>query len=52
MLTLSRMSKRSSYDCEYVSLAIRLDVTMVSNGKHVLSAFPKTAMAPVAFLAG
>ena len=52
VLTLARKSKCTSYDCEYVSLAMQLGVMLVTHDKQVLSAFPKTAVTAAEFLAG
>lgn len=49
VLTLSAKSGCSSYDCEYVSLAMSLGVSMVTSDKEVLRAFPRVAVAPEDF---
>jgi predicted nucleic acid-binding protein len=44
VLELAIQSKCSAYDCEYVALAMDLDVPLVTADKQVLRAFPKTAV--------
>ena len=39
------MSDCSAYDCEYVALAIALDVTLVTMHSKLLKSFPKHAVA-------
>ncbi len=51
VLDLAAGSKCSTYDCEYVALAIKLDVTLVTNDKQVLREFPGIAMSPKDFIA-
>jgi predicted nucleic acid-binding protein len=41
----------SAYDCEFVVLAERLGVPLVTRDQQVLAAFPQTAMSPDDFLA-
>lgn len=43
VLSLVNHSKCSTYDCEYVSLAISLDTTLFTMDKKVLSEFPDVA---------
>lgn len=45
VLELVQRSNCSAYDCEFVALAMNLDVEMVTNDKQVLKAFPKVAVA-------
>lgn len=45
VLSLAEKSGCSSYDCEYVSLAVSLGVTLVTSDKAVLRAFPRVAVA-------
>jgi predicted nucleic acid-binding protein len=52
VLELVHRSGYSSYDCEYVALAVSLDVPLVTSDKAVLRAFPRVAVAPDAFLEG
>lgn len=50
VLTLAHRSGCSTYDCEYVALAISLGVMLVTSDKAVLRAFPSVAIAPGKFL--
>ena len=50
VLELAHRSGCSSYDCEYVALAVSLDVPLVTSDKGVLRAFPRVAVAPDDFL--
>jgi predicted nucleic acid-binding protein len=49
VLSLAHKSGCSSYDCEYVALAMSLGVTLVTSDKAVLRAFPRIAVAPEKF---
>lgn len=49
VLALASESGCSSYDCEYVALAISLGVSLVTSDKAVLRAFPKVAVSPEEF---
>lgn len=49
VLSLAEKSGCSSYDCEYVALAMSLGVALVTSDKAVLRAFPRTAVAPEKF---
>lgn len=49
VLTLASKSGCSTYDCEYVSLAISLGVPLVTSDKEVLRAFPRVAVSPEDF---
>lgn len=40
VLQLAQASKCSAYDCEYVALAMALDVTLVTMDKQLLRTFP------------
>ena len=51
VLQLSHDSGCSSYDCEYVALAMFLEILLVTSDKAVLHAFPAVAISPEAFLA-
>ena len=48
VLELVRDSDFSAYDCEFISLAVRLETTLVTMDKKLLRAFPKRAVALVA----
>lgn len=52
VLELAHRSGCSSYDCEYVALAMSLDVPLVTSDKAVLRAFPRVANAPEDFSPG
>ena len=49
VLMLASKSGCSSYDCEYVALAMSLGVSLVTSDKAVLSAFPRVAVSPEEF---
>jgi predicted nucleic acid-binding protein len=51
VLRLSQESGCTPYDCEYVALAKRLDVQLVTYDAEILDAFPDTAVSPDDFLA-
>lgn len=51
VLALAGSSGCSAYDCEYVHLAQELDVTLVTDDRKVLAAFPSTATRIEAFAA-
>lgn len=48
VMELVRDSECSAYDCEFVALAERLGVKLVTMDKKVLKAFPKRAVSLVA----
>lgn len=48
VLELVRDSDCSSYDCEFVALAVRLETKLVTMDKKLLRAFPQHAVALVA----
>ena len=48
VLELVRESDCSAYDCEFVSLAERLDVKLVTMDSKILKAFPERAVSLVA----
>ena len=52
VLQLVKGSACSAYDCEFVALAERLRVPLVTSDKRVLKDFPEVAIAPAAFLKG
>jgi predicted nucleic acid-binding protein len=45
VLQLVRDSNCSAYDCEFISLAIKLDAKLVTVDKKLLQAFPERAIA-------
>lgn len=49
VLKLALASECTAYDCEYVALALDLDVPLITTDKQVLKAFPKIAMSLVDF---
>lgn len=51
VLALAKESGCSAYDCEFVALALAMDVPLVTTEKKLLNAFPATALSPGAFLA-
>ena len=50
VLTLIHASSSSAYDCEFVSLAKRFDITLVTADKKIVREFPETAVSPQQFL--
>lgn len=50
VLQLVASSPCSAYDCEYVALAERLRVPLVTGDKELLRAFPKLAVSPGVFV--
>lgn len=50
VLRLAFESSCSAYDCEYVALAQRLDVRLITYDEEVLEAFPDTALRPSEFV--
>jgi len=48
VLELVRDSDCSAYDCEFVALALKLDIKLVTMDKKLLRAFPRTAVMPTA----
>ena len=51
VLRLSAGSGCTSYDCEFVAVAEKLQTTLVTTDKQILAAFPQTAVSPEAFIA-
>lgn len=43
VLSLVNLSRCSAYDCEYVSLAMSLDIKLLTMDKKVIAEFPKVA---------
>ena len=52
VLALVHRSSRSAYDCEFVALARRFDVPLVTMDGKVIDAFPETAISPDSFISG
>jgi len=50
VLQLAGQSACSAYDCEFVSLAMDLDVVLVTSDRQILRAFPKVAVSPQDFI--
>jgi len=50
VLELAELSGCTAYDCEFVSLAERLNVPLVTSDKELIAAFPLIAMPIEAFL--
>jgi predicted nucleic acid-binding protein len=50
VLRFAHESGCTAYDCEYVALAQRLDVPLITYDEPVLDAFPDTALRPSEFL--
>jgi predicted nucleic acid-binding protein len=46
VIDLVSVSQCSSYDCEFVALAINLDTKLVTYDKRILSQFPAIAVTP------
>lgn len=44
VLQLVAQTQHSAYDCEYVALAQRLDIPLVTGDKHLSALFPDTAI--------
>jgi predicted nucleic acid-binding protein len=51
LLELAERSGCTSYDCDIVSVALDLGVTLVTSDRQVRSAFPETAVSPEASVA-
>ncbi len=51
VLGLAQSSKCSAYDCEFVTLAQQMKITLVTSDKKVLAAFPGTAVSMEVFIA-
>jgi len=50
VLELAVRSKCSTYDCEYVTLAMALGISLITTDRAVLRAFPDVALSPAQFL--
>ena len=51
VLRLARETSLSAYDCEFIALARRLGVPLVTSDQQLLRAVPETATSPAHFLA-
>ena len=51
VLQLALRSGCSAYDCEFVALALDLEVKLITTDRQVLKAFPDTAASPEDFAA-
>ncbi|MDX1412210.1 MAG: type II toxin-antitoxin system VapC family toxin [Nitrospirales bacterium] len=49
VLQLAGQSGCSAYDCEFVSLAMDLEVPLVTSDRQILRAFPQVAVSPDGF---
>ena len=50
VLTLAAGSRCSAYDCEFVALAVRLQIPLVTFDKQIQQEFPDIALSPDWFL--
>ena len=50
VLGLAGSSGCSAYDCEFVSLAMDLEIPLVTSDRQILRAFPKMAVSPENFI--
>jgi predicted nucleic acid-binding protein len=50
VLALADASRCTAYDCEFVQVALALDVRLVTFDAQVLAAFPDVAVAPADFI--
>jgi len=50
VLQLASISNCSAYDCEFVAVARRLRISLVTSDKEILSTFPEVAVSPSDFL--
>lgn len=50
VLTLTSISGCSAYDCEFIALAKKLDVLMVTTDRKLLKAFPSETISMEKFL--
>ena len=51
VLALVNSSQCSAYDCEFISLAQRFNVPLITADKRILRDFPQTAVSPADFIA-
>jgi predicted nucleic acid-binding protein len=49
VLGLAARSGRSTYDCEFVAVALALEIPLVTPDRQLLASFPKTAVALATF---
>ena len=52
VLELASNSRCSTYDCEYVALAMTLNIPLVTTDRAMLRAFPGQAFSPTELLSG
>jgi predicted nucleic acid-binding protein len=52
ILTLAEQSRHSSYDCEFVAVAMLLGVPLITNDRKLRASFPEIAISPEEFLTG
>jgi predicted nucleic acid-binding protein len=52
MLELAHRSGCTAYDCEFVALAEKLELPLVTSDPQILKAFPDQALSPRDFLSG
>lgn len=52
ILTLAEQSGQTAYDCEFVFVAQRLGVPLVTNDRQLARSFPDRAVTPEEFLSG
>lgn len=52
ILALASSSGCSAYDCEFVSLAKDLNVSLITEDRKILSSFPETALSMEHFIRG
>jgi len=50
VLELLSSTRCTAYDCEFVALARRMGVKLVTSDRQVLTSFPDTAVSPEAFV--
>ncbi len=50
VLKLAEQSGCSAYDCEFVSLAMDLEIPLVTSDRQILRAFPKASASPEGFM--
>jgi predicted nucleic acid-binding protein len=50
VLELAERAQASTYDCEYVAVALALNIPLVSADRAVITAFPECAVSPRQFL--